>query len=103
MCYISYILLFQPFKLLAMGFNWLISQIAWTIIRFEIHHLWDPDWTYAFPQEYQPNQQVVSDNNGNNGPSNGNGVEDVEDEDETPFQTGEEEYEDYEVSRQGSV
>jgi len=24
--------------------------VAWTIIRFEIHHLWNPDWTYAFPQ-----------------------------------------------------
>ena len=31
-------------------FNWILGQIAWTIIRFEIHHLWNPDWTYAFPQ-----------------------------------------------------
>ena len=27
--------------------------MAWTIIRFEIHHLWNPDWTYAFPNEQQ--------------------------------------------------
>ena len=37
------------FSHLAM-FNWILGQIAWTIIRFEIHHLWNPDWTYAFPQ-----------------------------------------------------
>jgi len=23
--------------------------MAMTIIRFEIHHLWNPDWTYAIP------------------------------------------------------
>ena len=40
----------QPFKMVAWAFNWIIGQIAWTIIRFEIHHLWNPDWTYAFPQ-----------------------------------------------------
>ena len=27
--------------------------MAWTIIRFELHHLWNPDWTYAFPQTNQ--------------------------------------------------
>ena len=31
-------------------FNYILGQIAWTIIRMEIHHLWNPDWTYAFPQ-----------------------------------------------------
>ena len=36
--------------MVAWAFNWIIGQIAWTIIRFEIHHLWNPDWTYAFPQ-----------------------------------------------------
>jgi len=38
-----------PFKLIAWMFNWILGQMAWTIIRFEIHHLWNPDWTYALP------------------------------------------------------
>merc|ERR1719225_2091093 len=38
-----------PFKLLAWVFNWFLGQMAMTIIRFEIHHLWNPDWTYAIP------------------------------------------------------
>jgi len=38
-----------PFKLLAWLFNWVLGQMAMTIIRFEIHHLWNPDWTYAIP------------------------------------------------------
>merc|ERR1719435_538041 len=38
-----------PFKLLAWVFNWVLGQMAMTIIRFEIHHLWNPDWTYALP------------------------------------------------------
>jgi len=38
-----------PFKLLAWVFNWILGQMAMTIIRFEIHHLWNPDWTYALP------------------------------------------------------
>ena len=81
---------FQPFKLVAWGFNWIISQIAWTIIRFEIHHLWDPDWTYAFPQNFQ---QTVNDNNGgnNNGPDVENGEEDVKNNlNGEQFMTGEE-------------
>jgi hypothetical protein len=24
--------------------------VAWTIIRLELHHLWNPDWTVAMPQ-----------------------------------------------------
>merc|ERR1712141_743202 len=40
----------NPFKMMAAMFNYILGQIAWTIIRFEIHHLWNPDWTYAFPQ-----------------------------------------------------
>ena len=44
---------FQPFKMIAWAFNWILGQIAWTIIRFEIHHLWNPDWTYAFPQNFE--------------------------------------------------
>merc|ERR1711892_1413093 len=38
-----------PFKLIAWMFNWILGQMAWTIIRFEIHHLWNSDWTYALP------------------------------------------------------
>merc|ERR1711892_1503783 len=41
--------LLTPFKLIAWMFNWILGQMAWTIIRFEIHHLWNPDWTYALP------------------------------------------------------
>jgi len=40
----------NPFRMVQAMFNWILGQIAWTIIRFEIHHLWNPDWTYAFPQ-----------------------------------------------------
>jgi len=43
-----------PFKTMAWLFNYIIGQIAWTIIRLEIHHLWNPDWTYAFPQPQEP-------------------------------------------------
>merc|ERR1711963_1102661 len=42
--------LLTPFRLLGMAFNWMLGQMAWTIIRLELHHLWNPDWTYAFPQ-----------------------------------------------------
>ena len=38
-----------PFKLIAWMFNWMLGQMAMTIIRLEIHHLWNPDWTYAMP------------------------------------------------------
>jgi len=38
-----------PFKLIAWMFNWMLGQMAMTIIRMEIHHLWNPDWTYAMP------------------------------------------------------
>lgn len=40
-------------------FKWMMSQVAWTIIRLEIHHLWNPDWTYAFPAPQE--QNVVMD------------------------------------------
>eukprot|EP00094_Tigriopus_californicus_P005874 TCALIF_05660-PB protein Name:"Similar to Cacna2d3 Voltage-dependent calcium channel subunit alpha-2/delta-3 (Rattus norvegicus)" AED:0.25 eAED:0.25 QI:0/0.5/0.53/0.92/0.58/0.61/13/1066/709 len=43
-------MLLTPFKLVAWLMNYMIGQVAWTIIRFEIHHMWNPDWTYAFPQ-----------------------------------------------------
>ncbi len=23
-------------------------------LRFELHHLWNPDWTYSMPQQSQP-------------------------------------------------
>ena len=42
--------LLTPFKLIAWVFNWMLGQMAMTIIRLEIHHLWNPDWTYALPQ-----------------------------------------------------
>ena len=42
-------ILLTPFKLISWMFNWMLGQIAWTIIRLEIHHLWNPDWTYAWP------------------------------------------------------
>ena len=45
--------------MIAWIFNWILGQIAWTIIRFEIHHLWNPDWTYAFPQNF--NHETVRD------------------------------------------
>ena len=35
-------------------FKYILGQIAWTIIRLEIHHLWNPDWTYAFPAPNEP-------------------------------------------------
>jgi len=47
-------LLLTPFKILKNLFNWILAQAAWTLIRFEIHHLWNPDWTYAFPQGMEP-------------------------------------------------
>merc|ERR1719348_38404 len=43
-------IILTPFKLMAWLFNWLIGNIAMTIIRLEIHHLWNPDWTWAMPQ-----------------------------------------------------
>merc|ERR1719461_514863 len=46
-------IILTPFKLITWLFNWLLGQMAWTIIRFELHHLWNPDWTYAFPQTNQ--------------------------------------------------
>ena len=51
--------LLSPFRMLAALFNYVIGQIAWTIIRFEIHHLWNPDWTVALPQ-YNDFRWVVS-------------------------------------------
>ena len=55
----------QPFKMIAWAFNWILSQIAWTIIRFEIHHLWNPDWTYAFPNNFETvRDQQVPDRDG---------------------------------------
>ena len=54
--------LLSPFKMMAAMFNYILGQVAWTIIRFEIHHLWNPDWTYAFPQglgEVETDQYVI--------------------------------------------
>jgi len=43
--------LLTPFRLLATMFNYLLGQLAMTIIRLELHHLWNPDWTWARPQD----------------------------------------------------
>ena len=42
-------IILTPFKMMAGLFNWLIGNIAMTIVRMEIHHLWNPDWTWALP------------------------------------------------------
>ena len=60
---------FQPFKLLSWLFKTLLSQIAWTIVRLELHHLWNPDWTYAMPQ--MDNQQPPMYGEGGNGGEEG--------------------------------
>ena len=51
--------LLSPFKMFAAMLNYILGQIAWTIIRFEIHHFWNPDWTYAFPQSMQEQVETV--------------------------------------------
>ncbi|XP_023323136.1 voltage-dependent calcium channel subunit alpha-2/delta-3 isoform X8 [Eurytemora carolleeae] len=48
-------MMLTPFRLLSSLFNWIIGHIAFTIIRLELHHLWNPDWTYSFPQSNDPN------------------------------------------------
>merc|ERR1719189_2822761 len=53
----------NPFRMVQAMFNWILGQIAWTIIRFEIHHLWNPDWTYAFPQRSMMEAETVYDEN----------------------------------------
>lgn len=30
-----------------MLFNYLVGTLGWLIIHFEVHHLWNPDWTLA--------------------------------------------------------
>jgi len=57
-------IILTPFKLMAWLFNWLIGNIAMTIIRLEIHHLWNPDWTWAMPQ---PQVDYVDDDYSNYG------------------------------------
>lgn len=52
-------LLLNPIKMISAMVNYILGQIAWTIIRFEIHHLWNPDWTYAFPQSMQEQVETV--------------------------------------------
>ena len=42
-------IILTPFKMMAWLFNWLIGNVAMTIIRMEIHHLWNPDWTWSLP------------------------------------------------------
>ena len=49
--------LLTPFKLISWVFNWVVGQLAWTVIRLELHHLWNPDWTYAVPRPLAQGQQ----------------------------------------------
>jgi len=49
--------LLTPFKLISWVFNWVVGQLAWTVIRLELHHLWNPDWTYAVPRPRAQGQQ----------------------------------------------
>ena len=49
--------LLTPFKLISWVFNWMVGQLAWTVIRLELHHLWNPDWTYAVPRPLAQGQQ----------------------------------------------
>merc|ERR1719228_1159887 len=48
-------ILLTPFKLLSQLFNWILGQIAVTIIHLEIQQLWNIDWayTFAFSQEME--------------------------------------------------
>jgi len=48
-------MLLTPFKLLSQVFNWILGQIAVTIIHLEIQQLGNIDWayTFAFPQEME--------------------------------------------------
>ena len=47
-----------PFQMMSWLFNWLIGSIAMTIIRLEIHHLWNPDWTWALPAPQEREREV---------------------------------------------
>ena len=111
-------ILLTPFKLLGMAFNWLVGQMAWTIIRLEIRHLWNPDWTYAFPQQvsddydYDTFDDVYYDEGDDydthdNGDVNGmDGLDSAEDEDaiDEPFdEHGEEMLNDFKVKDGGPI
>ena len=45
-------ILATPFRVISAIFNYIIAQMAWVIINFEIRQLWNPDWTYAFPSSF---------------------------------------------------
>ena len=66
----------SPFRMASAFFNYILGQVAWTIIRLEIHHLWNPDWTYAFPQSMQEQVDKAYD-------TEDASVETVEDDDES--------------------
>jgi len=51
-------MILTPFKMLTWLFNWVLGNMAMTIIRLELHHLWNPDWTYAIPA---PQNDYVND------------------------------------------
>jgi len=112
-------ILLTPFKLLGMAFNWLLGQMAWTIIRLEIHHLWNPDWTYAFPQQdlyddgYDNFDDVYDDGDyddyGTHDNDDVNGIDDLDSsvEDEDPIEPfdehGEEMLNDFKVKDGGPI
>jgi len=52
-------ILLTPFKLITWMFNWILGQMAMTIIRLEIHHLWNPDWTYSLPYAQSNNDDYA--------------------------------------------
>jgi len=52
-------ILLTPFKLITWMFNWILGQMAMTIIRLEIHHLWNPDWTYSLPYAQNNNDDYA--------------------------------------------
>ncbi|XP_071745573.1 voltage-dependent calcium channel subunit alpha-2/delta-3 isoform X35 [Lepeophtheirus salmonis] len=43
-------MIFTPFKMIGWAFQALLSHFTWFIIRMEIHHIWNPDWSFAMPQ-----------------------------------------------------
>ena len=59
---------FQPLRFLGLAMNYIISQVAYWIVQLEIRMLWNPDWTFAYPQfyddvdddDYGPNEHMGS-------------------------------------------
>ena len=51
------VLYFKPFRFFKWAFNYILGQIAWTIIHLELRTLWNPDWTYAYPSASDDNYE----------------------------------------------